>query len=252
MIRVLFAATGFSLGFGLMFFMISLPIVSLSSISHIRNVVSVLGSLLLIVVGLIMLDIIKIPILAKYFRIFSYNPSSANQGNISRDRSFFVMFLSSFLVGLSFSSGWAPCAGPVMLGILSLLSNQQNIISAVLMLLFMKVGLMTGFILTSFIAIAFGNVINRLSKLSIFLERMMGVIFIILGFMIMFSKMNFLFSWGIGLEFMDKFNYQITNFSLFTASVSFIAGIFLFLSPCTLPLVIPYLFYLTGISIQRK
>ncbi|MCS7243774.1 MAG: cytochrome c biogenesis protein CcdA [Candidatus Calescibacterium sp.] len=245
-LRIFFASMGFSLGFGIMFFLISIPFIGISSIQSLKAFISIVGGAILVLVGLILLDVLKIPFLNRYFKIFNYNVSSVSTSNL------ITIFLGSIFVGLSFSSGWAPCVGPVMLGILSLLSNQQNMLSAIIMLLFMTIGLMSGFIITSFIVVIFGNVIGKLSKFSIFMERVMGIVFIILGIIIMLSKTNLILSLGIGANFLEEFNYQITNFSLFTVFISFIAGIFLFLSPCTLPLVIPYLFYLTGIGVSKK
>lgn len=245
-IRVLIAALGFSLGFGLMFFLISLPFIGLSLINSVKIFISYLGGIVLIMVGLILLDVLKIPLLSRYFKFVDYK---VNQ--VDSKRGLLGIFLGSIFVGISFTAGWAPCVGPVMLGLLSLLSNQQNLLSAILLLLIMTTGLMTSFLLVSFIVIIFGNIISKLSKVSIFLERVMGVIFIILGLLIIFSKANIFLSLGLGTDLLEKMNYEITNFSLSTAVVSFIAGIFLFLSPCTLPLVIPYFFYLTGISIKK-
>ncbi|MFN3995834.1 MAG: hypothetical protein ACK4GR_04800, partial [bacterium] len=121
----------------------------------------------------------------------------------------------------------------------------------IIMLFFVTLGLISSFILVSFVAVIFGNIMNKLSKISVFLERLMGIIFIALGLMIILSKTNILLSLGLGTDLLERFNYQITNFSLTTLFVSYLAGIFLFLSPCTLPIVIPYLFYLTGISLKK-
>lgn len=245
-LRVLAGAMGFSFGFGLMFFLISLPFLGISSINSIRNTVAFIGGGVLIFVGLVLMEFIKIPLLSKYFKFFNYRFGKVE------NRGLWALFLSSFLVGMSFSSGWAPCVGPVLLGIISLLSNQQNISSGIIMLAFVSLGLISSFILVSFIALIFGNIINKLSKVSVFLEKVMGIVFIALGLMIILSKTNILLSLGIGTDLLERFNYQVTNFSLTTLFVSYLAGVFLFLSPCTLPIVIPYLFYLTGISLKSK
>lgn len=244
-IRVLIASSGFSLGFGLMFFLISLPFLGISTINSIKSFVSIIGGIILIIVGLLLLEIIKIPFLNRYFKFFEYRAGDTKKSNP------FSIFGSSILVGMSFSSGWAPCIGPVLLGIISLLSNQQNFLSGIIMLIFVTLGLISSFIALSLIVIIFGNIMNKLSKFSLFLERIMGVLFILLGLMILFSKTSILLSLGIGTDLLEKFNYQITTFSFTTMLISYLAGIFLFLSPCTLPLVIPYLFYLTGIAIRK-
>ncbi len=243
--RVLFAAIGFSVGFGIMFFLISLPFLGISTIQSIKSLVSIIGGIILIIVGLVLLDILKIPFLSRYFKAFDYKVSKVDKSSI------YSLFVGSILVGMSFSSGWAPCVGPVMLGIISLFSNQENFISSLFMLIFMTLGLMSSFIAISFLVLIFGNIMNKLSKFSIIIERFMGVVFIILGLVVMFSKLNILLSLGLGTDWLEKFNYQITNLSLVTILISYLAGVFLFLSPCTLPLVIPYLFYLTGINIKK-
>lgn len=245
-IKVFIASLGFSLGFGIMFLLLSLPIMGLSSIQSLKSIFSFVGGMILIIVGLILLDVLRVPVLSKYFRVFDYKVG------VKGSYSYWSIFMSSIFVGLSFASGWAPCVGPVMLGVISLLSNQQNFFDALIILLFMSLGLMSSFVVISFIAILFGNVINKLNKISIALEKFMGIMFIFLGILIILSKFNFILSLGIGTDWLEKFNYQITSISILTIAVSYISGILLFLSPCTLPMVIPYLFYLTGINIKKQ
>ncbi|MFN3996155.1 MAG: cytochrome c biogenesis protein CcdA, partial [bacterium] len=108
--RVLVGATGFSVGFGLMFFLISLPFLGISSINSLKNVVSLVGGSILIFVGLMLIEVIKIPFLSKYFKFFDYKFKKVE------GQGFWALLFGSFLVGMSFSGGWAPCIGPVLLG----------------------------------------------------------------------------------------------------------------------------------------
>jgi len=246
-LNIIAASIGFSLGFSVMFFIISLPVISISMVQQIKSVVNFVGGLILIILGLSLLNILNIPILGRYFKFFEFR--SRGEGS----KGFWALVSSSFLVGLSFSSGWAPCVGPVLLGILALLSNQQSILSAIFMLGFMALGLMSSFLALSLLVIVFGNMIaSKVVKISKLLEKVMGLVFVLIGILILFSKINILLSLSIGSDLLEKFNYQISNFSLTAIVVSYIAGVFLFISPCTLPMVIPYLLYLTGIGISSR
>lgn len=236
------SALGFSIGFGFMFLAISVPFLGLSMVQGIKKVLPVVGGLILILVGLFLLGFFRIPALAKYYRIFNYGFKFGN--------SLWSVFTGSLLVGLSFASGWAPCVGPVMLGILSLISNQQEFFMGIIMLLFTTLGLISSFMLVSVGIIMFGNIVSKIHKFSIVIEKFLGLVFIVIGLGLLFSGVDWVFVLPIGVDWLQGLTYQLSTFSIFSLLVSYIAGIFLFISPCTLPVVIPYLFFLTGVGIE--
>jgi len=62
------ASIGFSFGFSLMFVLISLPFLGLSQIEFIKNYIRIIGGIILIFFGLVLLDLLKIQLLKRYFK----------------------------------------------------------------------------------------------------------------------------------------------------------------------------------------
>ncbi|MGC8733664.1 MAG: cytochrome c biogenesis protein CcdA [bacterium] len=241
------ASIGFSFGFSLMFFIISLPFLGLSQIDFIKNYIRIIGGIILIFFGLVLLDILKIPFLKKYFKFIDLKAKADNKNK----KGILGILISSIIIGISFSSGWAPCVGPVMISVLSIIANQQKFLDGVILVSIMSLGLMTGFLLVSLLVYFIKGIISHLSKISVIMEKSLGVVFILMGIILITSKLNIFLSLGIGSDLLEKFSYNISSLSLFSILISFVAGFFIFLSPCTLPLVIPYVFYITGVSIKK-
>jgi len=241
------ASIGFSFGFSLMFVLISLPFLGLSQIEFIKNYIRIIGGIILIFFGLVLLDLLKIPLLKRYFKFMDIKNKADNKSK----KGLLGILISSIIIGISFSSGWAPCVGPVMISVLSIIANQQKLLDGVILIIFMALGLITGFLLVSILVYFIKGIINFLSKVSVIMEKILGIIFILLGIILITSKLSIFLSLGLGSDILEKFSYNISSLSLVSIMISYIAGFFIFLSPCTLPLVVPYVFYITGVSIKR-
>ncbi len=241
------ASGGFSFGFSFMFFLISLPFLGLSQIDFIKNYIRIIGGIILIFFGLVLLDFLKIPFLRKYFKFLDFKTKSENKTK----KGVIGILVSSIIIGISFSSGWAPCVGPVMISVLSIIANQQKFLDGVILVAIMSLGLMFGFLLVSALIYLIKGIMNYLSKISVIMEKILGVIFILLGIILITSKLNIFLSLGFGSDLLEKFSYDISSLSLFSIFIAFLAGFFIFLSPCTLPLVVPYVFYITGVSLKK-
>ena len=76
-----------------------------------RDWIAKIGGALVIVLGLNMIGVFKIP-----FLMMDKRPQwrSANRS-----------FLASFVVGLAFAAGWSPCVGPILAGILALATQER-------------------------------------------------------------------------------------------------------------------------------
>src|SRR3954470_2236223 len=73
------------------------------------------GGVIVVIFGLQMLGITRIPLLARTARVTDVTP------NVQRTH------LGAFAMGLAFGAGWTPCVGPFLAGLLGLASQQDTV-----------------------------------------------------------------------------------------------------------------------------
>ena len=148
-------------------------------ISDLSYYIARIGGVIVIIFGLHMTGIIRIP-----FLVYDLRP----QTNLGRSRSFF----SSAMIGVFFSAGWTPCTGPVLASIFTLAVQQHSMAAGIKMLAAYSTGLAIPFLAA---ALGLGWVtflLHRFRKLSHYVEVAMGFVLIILGFMLLFGNMALL------------------------------------------------------------
>ncbi len=134
-LRVLLHALAFIAGFTLVFMLIGLSASAVgSAFSEYKDWIARAGGTVIIVLGLNMIGVFKIPFLAMDKRL---QVRSANRS-----------LVASFLVGLGFAAGWSPCIGPILSGII-LLASQEQIGAAAFLLFIYSMGLAIPFLLTA-------------------------------------------------------------------------------------------------------
>jgi cytochrome c-type biogenesis protein len=170
-------------------------------------------------------------------------------------------FLSSFLMGVSFSAGWVPCVGPLLASILFIASDSATAASGAFLLLVFSMGLGLPFMVTG---AAFGSITPVLRRLN----RYLRIISVISGFFL-FLVAYFLWtdrlialtaSFGglnaLALDLEDSVTEALGLSISLDANVvagipiAFLAGLIGFFSPCVLPLIPAYIGYLSGTSIS--
>jgi len=110
--RVMLHALAFVAGFTVVFMLIGLSASAVGSFFvNYKDWIARVGGVIVIVLGLNMIGVFKIPLLMMDKRL---QVRSAN-------RSFFA----SFLVGIGFAAGWSPCVGPILAGIIYIASQEQ-------------------------------------------------------------------------------------------------------------------------------
>ena len=93
-------------------------------------------------------------------------------------------YLSSALMGVFFSAGWAPCVGPVLGAILTLAMNGGSISSGVSLLSAYSAGLAIPFLLAALGVGWVSLTLRKYGKAMHYVEIAMGVILVILGVML--------------------------------------------------------------------
>jgi len=170
-------------------------------------------------------------------------------------------YMSSALMGVSFSAGWVPCVGPILASILFLASDSATAAQGALLLAIYSLGLGLPFLIT-------GAAFSRATLLLRRLNRHANIVSVISGIFLLYvawllwsdqltmlaSQFAFLNQWVFLLE--DSVSQTVEVNSAFSAGalsaapLSFVAGIISFISPCVLPLIPAYIGYLSGAALS--
>jgi cytochrome c-type biogenesis protein len=166
--RTLSHAVAFVLGFSIVFIALGLTASAIGGllIEH-RTIISQVGGILVIVLGLQMMGMIRIPALMMDKRA---HVTIAGRTTV----------WTSLIVGMAFAAGWSPCIGPILAGILAIASQQHNG-EAALLLAFYSLGLAVPFLI---VAVAIGAVLPALGRIKRFLpaiEFAAGAFLIVVG-----------------------------------------------------------------------
>lgn len=143
-----------------------------------------IGGAFVIIFGLFMINILKIPFLMseKQFK----TPLLFERGKP----------MNSLILGSAFAFGWTPCVGPILGSILLLASTTATALQGALMLSVFSLGLALPFLL---IAVGIGHASQYIGKISRYLNVISaigGIFLIFLGILLLTNKMVLLVSWG--------------------------------------------------------
>jgi len=179
----------FVLGFSLVFISLGATASAIGGLLYnLRWLLAKVGGLIVIVFGLHMTGILRIPFLEYELKI---------QNKSQQKRSYF----SSALMGVFFSAGWSPCVGPVLGAILTLAVGGGSIVEGMKLLAIYSVGLAIPFLLA---ALGIGWVVKvtqKYGKIMHYVEIVMGVILIIIGAMLFFGTLETLNRFGFFVDF---------------------------------------------------
>ena len=175
----LFHAAAFVAGFTVTFIALGATASALgSALSAHQDVLRQVGGIVLILFGLHVAGLIRIPGLNREKR-FTMS---------ARDTS----YPASFVIGLIFALGWTPCVGPILSGILLLAAQAGTLSSGVLLLLAYSLGLGVPFLV---LGAAFDRLAPTLKRLTPYLpaiEVVTGVLLALMGVVIFFNWLLFI------------------------------------------------------------
>ncbi len=169
-------------------------------------------------------------------------------------------YLSSALMGVSFSAGWVPCVGPILASILFLASDGATAAQGALLLATYSLGLGLPFLITGAAFSRATLVLRRLNRHANIVSVVSGLFLLYVGWLLWSDQLTslttqfaFLNQWVFLLE--DSVSASVEVNSAFSAGalsaapLAFIAGIISFISPCVLPLIPAYIGYLSGAAL---
>lgn len=185
--RVLANALAFVAGFSLLFVLLgaSAGLFGLV-IGSWRFFLARLGGLVIMLFGLVMLGVLRVPLLSAERHIAL--PSFIKVGNPS----------SSALIGALFALGWSPCIGPILGTILFAASASATAAQGALLLLIFSAGLGLPFILMALLLSRAERMVGRLSAFSRGLSLIGGAFLVVLGVLMLLGQGGLLVSWGFG------------------------------------------------------
>lgn len=168
-LRTFLHGLAFVLGFSFVFISLGIAFSALSQFFYqTRDILAKVGGVVIILFGLHMTGLIRIPFLDFDVR---------HQSKIGKGTG----LVSSFFMGVFFSAGWSPCVGPTLGLILTLAIEQANIGQGVVLLSSYSLGMAI-----PFLAAAFGigwvtNILRKYSRAMQIAQIIMGIILIIVG-----------------------------------------------------------------------
>jgi cytochrome c-type biogenesis protein len=137
------------------------------------GLISKVAGVVLIIFGLHVAGLIKIPFLNYEARFQTGNkPTSA---------------IGAILVGSAFAFGWTPCIGPILGGILAIAGSQETVGQGMLLLLVYSLGLGIPFFLTAIATQRLLRAMNRVKKHFKTIELVSGGFLIVIGVMMVFN-----------------------------------------------------------------
>jgi cytochrome c-type biogenesis protein len=158
-------------------------------------------------------------------------------------------YMPSFLMGMFFSAGWTPCIGPTLGAILALGYSTSTISQGAFLLSGYSLGLGIPFVLFALALDRASGLLRTLKRHIRTIQLMNGALLILIGIALLTKQLAIIARWA------QENNFYLEAGSLGgttpTFFIAILAGLLSFLSPCVLPLVPAYVFYLTGRTVSE-
>lgn len=179
-------------GFSLVFILLGVASSALGSLLYDMSTwLARIGGVVVIIFGIHMTGLYRIPFLE-----YDLRPQTVP------DRKW--GYLSSALMGIFFSAGWAPCVGPILGAILTLSLSGGSINQGLQLLTAYSAGMAIPFLIAATQVSLVTNVIRRHGKLMHYVEIFMGVVLILVGILLFSGQFERLARMGFFFESMDE------------------------------------------------
>jgi cytochrome c-type biogenesis protein len=162
----------FVLGISSVFFLLGLSFSALGTFFNQNRVLfSRIGGIIIITMGLVQLDLIKLNFLKMEKRIHL----ELNTGKMNP--------IIAYVMGFTFSFAWTPCVGPALSSVLILASNASNAFSGNLLVLIYTLGFIIPFVILGLFTTEALNFFKEKRNLVKYTIKAGGIILIIIGIM---------------------------------------------------------------------
>lgn len=137
-----------------------------------------IGGVILIVLGLHLLGVFRIPWLERQVKIDVSKRSSGKAG--------------TFFVGMAFGAGWTPCIGPILAGILTIAASSSSVTSGAILLSIYSTGLAIPFLISALAIDRFLSFSSVIKNKLLWIERVSGLLFIGIGIVLLTGSLTLL------------------------------------------------------------
>jgi cytochrome c-type biogenesis protein len=169
----------FVAGFSLIFILLGASASFLGVfLKHYEEWIARIGGVVIIILGLHLVGIFRITPLLRERRLHVSDKPAGYLGTVG--------------IGAAFGAGWTPCIGPVLGAILTLAGTQDTVGAGVGLLSVYSLGLAIPFLLSALALDAFLNAFSRFRTLLPIVEKVSGVLLILLGLLLVTGSFTIL------------------------------------------------------------
>jgi cytochrome c-type biogenesis protein len=154
-----------------------------------RTTFNIIAGLIVIIFGLHLTGLIKIPLLYREARLDTGAPRRSLGG--------------AFLLGFAFAFGWTPCIGPILAAILAVAAQRETVFQGMFLLAIYSAGLAIPFLLTSLGLSTFLRFYGGFRKHLQVVEVLSGVLLVALGALMFFNKLTIISRY---FSFLNRFS----------------------------------------------
>jgi cytochrome c-type biogenesis protein len=175
--KVVFSTVSFVCGFSLIFILMGASASYLGSlIYNYRQTIRIIGGILIVLMGVHLTGIIRIPGLDVEKRIHMEKKP--------------LHFLGIFIIGMAFGTGWSPCIGPLLGSILIIAGSQETVRQGIVLLAIYSAGLALPFIILSLFIHLLLKAIKKASRFLKYINATAGILLIIVGLILVTNKLH--------------------------------------------------------------
>jgi cytochrome c-type biogenesis protein len=179
----------FVLGFSLVFILFNIIASALGLLLYdVRTWLAKIGGLVIIIFGLHMIGVFRIPFLEYDVRVHSQVDPRWG-------------YLSSLLMGIVFSAGWSPCIGPVLGWILTFSINGGSIVKGTTLGVAYSAGLAIPFLLAALGVGWVSTLLRRYSKVMRIVEIVMGALLVVVGVLLILGSFSLIANYIPAINF---------------------------------------------------
>jgi cytochrome c-type biogenesis protein len=178
---VMVSALAFVLGFSTIFVALGAAASAIGQLvrTHL-DVLSVVGGVIIIVMGLHFLGVFRIPLLYRQARIERQHPAGP---------------VGSYVMGLAFAFGWTPCIGPVLAAILAVAGTEATVTRGAGLLAAYSLGLGIPFLVAGLFAGPFMGFMRRFRSHLGKVEKVMGGALVLTGILFITGNLSAFSYW---------------------------------------------------------
>lgn len=135
------------------------------------------GGILIVVLGLHVMGVIRIP-----FLYYDTRKQSTPRPELG--------YLGSALMGVTFAAGWSPCVGPILGAMLGLSYNAASLGRSLVLFTAYAAGLAIPFLLTALLIERAGSMLRKIQRYMRWIEIASGLLLILIGILVFFGSLQ--------------------------------------------------------------